>query len=238
MQAFITNGGNWSTVALALDYLDIMTYDMHGQFDVKPILPLIILRVFYPMQVSHHYTNDVFNHYTVAAAIADFIETQNVPANKIIMGIPAYMRIEAAAVPITDTNKGLYLTLASAGQQPGGESGSGGSTDYKCIINKNYCWGGFSFSNSLVYVPANLSGQGLGALEKTPWAYDKSQNWFMSFDDNKSAQYKGQWAAQQGLAGFMIWEIDGDIPKTDPNYQQTSVIYNAWQGLMNPSGAK
>ena len=51
----------------------------------------------------------------------------------------------------------------------------------------------------MIYVPAVLSGKGLGSLAKTPWAYDKNQNWFMSFDDNNSVKYKTRWAKENGL---------------------------------------
>jgi GH18 family chitinase len=233
VQLFVTNGGDWSKVAAAVDYLDIMAYDMHGQFDVSATPPDNITGFLSNVQTSHAYTNKLFDRYTVVGAINAYT-AQGVPASKIILGIPAYTRVEKSAVPITDDNKGMYLTLAPASTQPAGPSGSGGSVDYKCILNSSYCWGGFSFASSLNYVSANLTNQGLGALEKTPWAYDKSQNWFMSFDDGESANCKGHWTKQQKLAGVMIWEIDGDVPLTDANYKQNSIIYNVWQGLTNP----
>lgn len=237
IKLFTANGGDWKQVAAAVDYLGVMTYDMHGQFDVSQPAPDNITGFLSNMKTSHVYAQDTLNHYTVTDAITAY-EAQGVPSNKLILGIPAYTRIEKAAVPVTDDNKGTYLTLAAASAQPAGETGSGGTTDYKCLINSNYCWGGFSFASSLVYVPANLTGQGLGAAEQTPWAYDKSQNWFMSFDDSKSSVNKGQWAKQQGLAGVMVWEIDGDIPLSDANYKQNSVIYNAWQGLVGAQASK
>lgn len=232
---FVQNGGDWAKVASTLDYLGVMTYDMHGQFDVSLPPPDNITGFLSNMQNSHIYTQQWLNYYDVADAILAY-EGQKVPLNKMILGIPAYTRIEKTAggsSAVTDENKGTYLTLAASNLQPAGESGSGGTTDYKCIVNNTYCWGGFSFGSGLVYVPANFSGQGLGALEKTPWAYDKSQNWFMAFDDGISAKYKGQWAKQQGLGGIMIWEIDGDIPLTDSNYKKTSLIFNGWNGFLN-----
>lgn len=226
---FINNGGDWSKVAAAVDYIDLMTYDMHGQFDLSQNPPDNITDFHSQMQTEHLYQSDVLNHYNVVDAVQAY-EAQHVPATKIIVGIPAYARIEKTAAPVTDNNQGLYSTLAN--DQPLGESGSGGTTDYKCIINNNYCWNHFAFDRSnLILVPANFSGQGLGALAKTPWAYDKSQNWFMSFDDGKSAQYKANWAKQNNLAGMMIWEIDGDIPATDADYQNSSILYNVWSGL-------
>ena len=223
---FVRNGGSWAAVADAIDYLDLMSYDMHGQFDLSQLPPDNITDFHSQMQTEHHYQNDVLNHYNIVDAVEAYVN-QGVPKNKIILGLPAYTRIEKTAVPITDDNKGLYLTLST--DQPLGESGAGGTTDYKCIINNNYCWGGFQFNTAnLIYGPAVLSGKGLGSFAKTPWAYDKSQNWFMSFDDSNSVNYKIAWAKQQDLGGAMIWEIDGDIPATDANYQKTSIIYNAW----------
>jgi chitinase len=232
VSSFISNSGDWKIVASALDYFNVMTYDMHGQFDVSQLPPDNITDFLSEIQTEHHYANDVLNHYNVSDAI-DAYKKAGVPSNKLVLGLPAYARIEKTAVPVTDDNKGLYLTLSN--DQPAGESNSGGTTDYKCIVNNSYCWNSFNFNrNNLIYVKPILSGSaGLGSLAKTPWAYDKNQNWFMSFDDGQSAYYKGNWAKLNQLGGVMIWELDGDIPKTDINYQENSVIYNAWNGIVH-----
>lgn len=232
---FVNNGGNWTKVAAAVDYLDVMTYDMHGQWDINTPAPDNITGFLSGMQTSHSYSKATLNHYTVTSAVAAY-EKQGVPAAKLIMGLPAYTRIEKAAVPITAENQGLYVTLAT--DQPDGESGpgSGGVADYKCIVNPKFCWNNFSFTGfAMQYVPTNLSDNGPGALAKTPWAYSTLKNWFMSYDDGVSAQYKGQWASKQGLGGVMVWEIDGDVPASDKaDYKKQSIIYNAWKGLETP----
>lgn len=227
--AFTSNGGDWTKVAAAVDYIDVMTYDMHGQFDTNQAPPDNITDFHSQMKTEHHYQADILNHYNVVDAI-DAYKNIGVPASKLVAGIPAYTRIEKTALPVTDDNKGLYLTLAT--DQPAGEMGSGGVTDYKCIINDSYCWGGFHFNRAnMVSVPANLSEEGLGHSAKTPWAYDKSQNWFLSFDNGISVNYKANWVKQNNLGGVMVWEIDGDVPATDANYQRDSIIYNAWAVL-------
>ncbi|GEM_PF-2212691 len=223
---FTANGGDWSQVANAVDTVDLMTYDLHGQFDLSQTPPDNISDFHSEMQTEHHYQGDLLNHYNVIDAVAAY-QKVGVPAKKMVIGIPAYTRIEKTALPVTDDNKGLYLTLAA--DQPAGESGSGGTTDYKCIKDNTYCWNGFNFGPSLTYVP--MQTQGLGSLAKTPWGYDKTLNWFLSFDDGQSAFYKSQWAKQNNLAGLMIWELDGDIPLTDANFQQNSIVYQSWQGL-------
>ena len=228
---FENNGGDWSKVADALDYLNVMTYDLHGQFDVAQLSPDNITDFHSAMQTEHSYQYDTLNHYNATDAVASY-QAHGVAANKIVIGIPAYTRIEKTAVSVTDENKGLYLMLAN--DQPLGESGSGGTTDYKCIVDSRYCWNGFDFNrNTLVYMPAILSAEStaLGALARTPWAYDKSQNWFMSFDDGYSAKYKAQWAKQNNLGGVMMWEADGDVPVTDAQFEEKSILYNVWIGL-------
>lgn len=228
IQLFINQGGDWQAVAKALDYFNVMTYDMHGQFDVSQPAPDNVTDFLSAMQTEYHYQGDALNHYNVIDAIEAY-KNVGVPSEKIVLGIPAYTRIEKTATPVTDQNKGLYLTLAS--DQPNGEA-PGGTVDYKCIVDKKYCWGGFSLNEStLTRVPAILSGEGLGSLAQTPWAYDKTLNWFMSFDDGVSAKNKAVWAKQQNLGGVMMWEIDGDIPQTDAAYEEKSIIYNAWLGL-------
>ena len=208
-----------------------MTYDFHGQFDAPTSTagPDNITGFLSAMQTVHQYQTPAINQYNVTDAVKNYI-AQGVPAAKLVVGIPAYTRIEESATTVTDTNMGLYLPLAAMTDQPVGEAG-GGMTDYKCIINNAYCWGGYSFDRStLNFVPSNIY---LAAKTITPWAYDKSQNWFLSYDNGQSANYKAKWAAQNGLAGMMVWELDADIPNTDTYYQQNSIIYNAWLGLMN-----
>ncbi len=224
---FVNNGGDWSKVATAVDFISIMAYDMHGQFDVSQNQPDNITDFQSGMHDGHQYQSDNLNHYDVVDAVTAY-EQHGVPSAKIVVGIPAYTRIEKSSVAVTNTNEGLFLSLAN--NQPGGESNSGGTTDYKCILNNNYCWGGFTFNRtSLVAVPANLSGQGPGSADETPWAYDTNQNWFMSFDNSVSATYKAQWARTNNLHGVMVWEIDGDIPVTDTNYARDSIMHNTWQ---------
>ncbi len=229
VQDFVDQGGDWRKVAEAVDALSIMTYDMHGQFDLWQTSPDNITDFQSGMQTEHHYQFDTLNHYNVTDAIEAYHQ-YGVPNQKMILGLPAYTRIEKTALPVTDENKGLYLTLAN--DQPSGEAGAGGTVDYKCIVNSAYCWGGFDFHrDTLTYVPIILSGNTLGSLAKTPWSYDKNLHWFMSFDDGQSALYKARWAKQHQLGGIMMWEIDGDIPLTDLHYEQNSVIYNNWVGL-------
>lgn len=223
----------WQKIAAALDYLDIMAYDMHGQFDLSQTEP--DNRTDFQSQMAvdknHSPVSKILQSYSVTDAVNAY-QQAGVPAAKIVVGIPAYGRIEKTATAITDGNKGLYQTLAA--DQPLGESGSGGTTDYKCIVDNSYCWNNFGFDRtSLVQVPAVFSGQDLGAAAQTPWAYDISKNWFMSYDDGPSAKNKANYVKSHNLAGVMIWEIDGDIPQTDVNYQALSVTYNAWLGLVN-----
>lgn len=224
--------GSWKTVAQAVDNLDIMSYDMHGQFDTANLPPDNITGFLSNMQNSHSYQNPDFNQYDVVDAVHNY-EAQGVAPNKIVIGIPAYTRMEKTAVPITSSNMGAYLTLAPVNEQPAGEAGpgDGGIVDYKCLLHSHYCWNNFQIPASSAYMEANLSGKGLFSLEQTPIVYDTVNNYFMTFDDGLSSFNKAQWAKQQDLAGLMVWEIDGDIPASDSKYSKNSIIFNIWKGL-------
>jgi hypothetical protein len=54
----------------------------------------------------------------------------------------------------------------------------------------------------------------------------------MSYDDQSSTAAKIQSLVnQQNMAGAFVCEVDGDIPKTDSNYQKKSLIYSIYSNI-------
>ena len=45
---------------------------------------------------------------------------------------------------------------------------------------------------------------------KVPYLVSASWNMFVSYDDEESVRYKGEYAVEKGLNGIIIWEISGD----------------------------
>ena len=49
-------------------------------------------------------------------------------------------------------------------------------------------------------------------VSQAPWLFDGDAFW--TYDDPASIQAKGQYAMEQRLGGFMIWELSGDTPQS------------------------
>ena len=118
--------------------------------------------------------------YSIESAINKYI-SMDVPANKLVVGVPAYGR-GWSGVP--NVNNGLYQNGSAA---PG--TFEQGVEDYDVIKNRP----GTVFRDNTH-----------GAV----WKYDG--NTFWSYDDPQLVQAKGQWVKDNGLGGLMIWSLDGD----------------------------
>ncbi|WP_119344143.1 glycosyl hydrolase family 18 protein [Facilibium subflavum] len=114
-----------------------------------------------------------------------------------------------------------------------------GTFDYKCIVDSKYCYMQAQsamapqalFKASDYYTPGN-SSDAPGFYAQTPWAYSKENHVFMSYDDAQSTAKKVQELVNdQDMAGAFVWEVDGDIPKTDSNYQKDSIIYSIYKNI-------
>ncbi len=60
---------------------------------------------------------------------------------------------------------------------------------------------------------------------QAPWLFDGRNFW--TFEDPISVNYKVSYAAQQHLAGIMIWELGGDT-------EEATLLKVAWQALRHP----
>jgi chitinase len=106
--SFAGAAGTWylnniQTVQLAqyVDYVNIMTYDLHGSWDSYTDLNAPL---FYNSDLSPQYKG------SVDQSINAWLQA-GFPAEKIIMGVPFYGHIYKA---VTNTNNGLYQTYSGA----------------------------------------------------------------------------------------------------------------------------
>ncbi|MSP52855.1 MAG: hypothetical protein EXR81_01205, partial [Gammaproteobacteria bacterium] len=174
-----------------------------------------------------------------------------VDPSKLILGIPAYVRLEsgvnASTAPLSNA-PGLYAKFTGA---PAGEFGDNtGVYDYKCAMSffgskfniaplpTAFCKpttipGASDFVNNL-YLRKNSSDQVVGLA-----AYSNTGSMFFSFDavgdlSIDTLTPKVNYIKSEKLAGAMFWELSGDLNPTDypvAQYQQYSLIYNAHKQL-------
>lgn len=107
-----------------LDWINIMTYDMHGGWDTTTNFHAALYNS--PNDPSGYPANT----YSVNTAVQAY-RTAGVPANKLIVGVPFYGR---GWTGVTNTNNGLYRPVT--GPAPG--TYEAGNEDYKVLKNLSY----------------------------------------------------------------------------------------------------
>jgi GH18 family chitinase len=114
-------------------------------------------------------------------------QAEGVPPSKIVLGVPFYGR---GWKNVGATNDGLFQ---SHGGLPAG----------------TYEPGLFEYRDLAVnYLPTYL--RGFHADARVPWLYDASSQIMISYEDPASLAEKVVYAAAEGLAGLMIWELSSD----------------------------
>ncbi|MCP4839419.1 MAG: hypothetical protein GY894_08690 [Planctomycetes bacterium] len=184
-----------SGIAEACDWINVMTYDFHGAWDLS--------------MAGHHaamYPNpddpsdaDIAQNYNVDAAIQNYIG-QGVAPSELVLGVPFYGRAWGG---VGNVDNGLFqsATTVPPGTWDDWSSGATGINDFTEIQ---------SFMQSGDYT-LHRDGQ-----SQVPWLYSPTQHGghFISFDDEVSMQAKTQYSVDQGLGGIMLWEITGDRSET------------------------
>lgn len=208
---------NWKIISLAVNNINVMTYDFHGAFDY-PESTGFLANLYIDPNDTHT------NKFSVDTAITALINN-GVPSNKIIVGIPAYGRALEGA---SNVNYGLYQPFSKIPKGdldpkdcsqvlPLAANGCAGSYQYKYIIG-NMINPGVAFTDHSVLTQGVTSGV---------WAYD-SNIWidtvgnqlsqtFISYDNVVSVKAKAEYVKNKNLAGIMIWELRGDIAPSDPS---------------------
>jgi GH18 family chitinase len=169
------------SVANYLDFASLMTYDMHGAWEgtgptnfQAPLLPSPAD----PAKASHFTVHESVNAWLGAG----------MPANKIVVGIPAYWRgwtgVTAGGM------RGLYRPATGA-SPPMGTTQSGGVANYRELLAAGKL-------NTVYY----------DGVTRSPWAYDGTNFW--TGDTPATASAKAMYAKGRGLRGAMVFALDGD----------------------------
>lgn len=208
---------NWKMISDSVDYVNVMTYDYHAGWDNPKITNFLAPLSFDSNQPDNVMDRTTFN---ANATIQAYLNNQ-VPANKILFGFPAYGRAVSGVPNLAPTAYpnayGLYQSFTGT---PNGEwEGDPGLFDYKYILQ-------------------HMLGQGFTDYEVvgTAAAYNANLNngTFISYDDVNNIRTKAKYVEENHLAGMMVWELSCDFNPKDSSpdeYNAKSLVHAASEAL-------
>ena len=178
----IDTGYNIPELVDYVDYVSVMTYDLHGQWETKTGASSGM----YPPTNYEPGTED--EYYTCDYAVQYWI-SHGMPRNKIVMGLAAYGR-------------GWTLESSTPGQ------GLGAPAIRGCDPMKDTQQEGVA---NYIEVLTVLNAGGVSAYDaatKTMYV-QKGDQWY-SYDDPTTIVYKVDYIKDEGLLGGMLWAVDND----------------------------
>ena len=163
-----------------LDYINVMTYDFHGQWENRvghnsPLFPL-------------NSASEFQEKLTVDYSAKEWVR-QGAPLEKLIVGMPVYGR----TFQLADPAKFDIGAEALGGGEAGRYTGESGFLSYYEICD-------FLHQPNTTLVWDNE--------QQVPFAYRGDQ--WVGFDDERSLRTKVAWLKTEGFGGIMVWSVDLD----------------------------
>lgn len=176
----IAAGYDVPELAKYLDYINVMTYDFHGQWENRvghnsPLFPL-------------NSASEFQKKLTVDYSAKEWVR-QGAPLEKLIVGMPVYGR----TFQLADPAKFDIGAEALNGGEAGRYTGESGFLSYYEICD-------FLHQPNTTLVWDNE--------QQVPFAYRGDQ--WVGFDDERSLRTKVAWLKTEGFGGIMIWSVDLD----------------------------
>lgn len=176
----IAAGYDVPEISKYLDFINVMTYDFHGQWErqVGHNSPL------YPLESATSYQKKL----TVDYSAREWIK-QGAPKEKLMIGMPTYGR----SFTLVNESQFDIGAPASGGGTPGKYTGEAGFMSYYEVCD-------FLHKDNTTLVWDNE--------QQVPFAYREDQ--WVGFDDERSLKTKMSWLREEGFGGIMIWSVDMD----------------------------
>ncbi|KAI9460779.1 glycoside hydrolase family 18 protein [Boletus coccyginus] len=200
-----------SAYASVLDWIEIMNYDVFGTFSsvTGPNSPL-----------DDACASSSDQQGSATSAVAAW-STAGFPANKIVLGVPAYghsftvpqstavtgntlniyTSFDKTNIPIGDTWSPPSTSADICGNPPVG-NGNTGIYNFWALIGDGFLSQNGTVASGMVGLFDDCS--------QTPFVYNPSTSVLVSYDDPQSFTAKGQYIKQNGLGGFAMYESGGD----------------------------
>ncbi|XP_026332963.1 chitotriosidase-1-like [Hyposmocoma kahamanoa] len=176
----IAAGYDVPEISKYLDFINVMTYDFHGQWErqVGHNSPL------FPLESATSYQKKL----TVDYSAREWVR-QGAPKEKLMIGMPTYGR---SFTLINETQFDIGAP-ASEGGKAGRYTNEAGFLSYYEICE-------FLREDNTTLVWDNE--------QMVPFAYRGDQ--WVGFDDERSLKTKMAWLKEEGFGGIMVWSIDMD----------------------------
>ncbi|WP_426088698.1 glycoside hydrolase family 18 protein [Janthinobacterium sp. PSPC1-1] len=174
-------------LAAQLDWVNLMTYDYRGVWDVESgqLAPLYADPAD-PQRDKQLYAD---------ATVTRFLRA-GVPAAKLVLGVPfyGYGWKQCAAGPRSD---GLYQPCQGAAS---GNDATPTFT-YRHLLEQGYLVDGEGARGFRRY---------WNGASQVPYLYNRDSGVFISYEDAQSVAHKVRYIREKGLRGGMFWELSGD----------------------------
>ncbi|TFK61904.1 glycoside hydrolase [Pluteus cervinus] len=210
----------------SLDWVAIMNYDVNGAWSSST--------------GANAPLNNCQPTPTASAtqAFADWTKV-NVPANKLVLGVPSYGRafyVASSTALGSDGNfTSAFPNFAFTKPMPKGDNDDQNPTPDICGNNEGYS--GTSTFHDLVGSFLTTSGTAAPGMvyqfdscSQTPFIYDPTQGLLLSYDDAQSFAAKGDFINSNGLKGFSMWHDVGDYNDILINSISTAMNIEAGKG--------
>jgi len=168
------------TISQYLDWINVMTYDYHGQWDKKT------------GHVAPHYghPDDEFYYFNANFTMNYWIES-GAPKKKLVMGMPLY----GQSFTLTKVEEQGLNAPAKGGGKAGVATRAKGFLAYHEICRL--------IQQGYAVVKDDVTPPRMG-----PYAY-KGNQW-VGFDDKAMIEQKCNYVKEMGLGGGMVWALDLD----------------------------
>ncbi len=188
-----------------LDWLNIMTYDIHGAWETVTNHQSAIYKN--PNDPSGTSPVDIKNKYNTDYIMKYYRDNFNIPASKLNVGSPFYSRGWKNVVAGTGTN-GLFATASGAPvgnlDDPGNPGGQNSYAQMKVL------------ENTAGYIKYR------DQISQVPWLYNSSLGIMYTYEDETSAAARCDYVNNNGFGGIIGWEISCDTS----NFALTNIISN------------
>jgi chitinase len=186
-----------ASVGQTLDWINLMTYDMHGPWDATT-------------DFGSPFERDTADPagsaaFTVKGSVAHF-RNNGVPADKLVVGVPFYAYQYSG---VAHQDDGLYQPFDNAALDGNGNWTTRLNPTYHDLVDVGHV---VTSPTSGTPVGQNGFQRIFGTTVFEPWLWDPNLHGgtFITYEDRQSIAKRVAFVRAQGLRGLMVWEVSQD----------------------------